>query len=81
MLKGRYAAALGGGAVYDYEAFWFRADGKIVWRGRVRRDGKLKSTPHGVIEDARTLRQELSARDAVRDLMTAAIEYLARAEK
>jgi hypothetical protein len=79
-LKGGHAATREG-AAYDYEAFWFRTDGRIVWRARIRRDGKLKATPHGVIVDDGTLGQEFAVRNAVTDLVTAAVEYLARMEK
>ena len=81
LLKGRYTTNRDGGLTYEYEGFWFRAGDTIVWRGRVRREGKLKGAPHGQITDADTLRQTFAVRDAVTELITAAIEYLVQVEK
>ena len=81
LLTGRYTTNRDDGMTYDYEGFWVRADDRIIWRGRVRRDGKLKGRPHGQIRDARNLRQTGQVSDAVAELITIAIEYLVQVEK
>jgi len=81
LLKGRYTTNRDGGLTYEYEGFWFRAGDRIIWRGRVRRDGKLKGAPHGQFGNADSLKQAFAIRDAVTELITAAIEYQVQVER
>jgi hypothetical protein len=48
-LTGNYMTHRDGGIMYEYEALWTMAAGKIFWDSMVRRDDTVVGTPGGTI--------------------------------